>query len=87
MKPPKEIWLIDIGGALVWCDEPDPSGYELIEDVTRYKRVNKTSRLTSNAKKLKEIEECCLDQFALCTSGEAQTLARMIYDIITEDEE
>lgn len=38
MNTPNEIYLIDTGSEITWCDVPDPSEYIEEEDVVKYVR-------------------------------------------------
>jgi len=38
MNQNKNIWLIDLGGEITWCDCPEPSNDIEPEDVTKYVR-------------------------------------------------
>lgn len=38
IKSPEVIYLIDTGDGIVWCDDPDPTGYGECGDTVKYVR-------------------------------------------------
>ena len=54
MNENKNIWLIDLGDEITWCDTPDPSDGIDEDDVTGYVRADIHGKLEQANKKLIE---------------------------------